>query len=314
MHFLRNGCLFLFALHITASSAFSDGGIKGVLAGDDGFPIVGVIVRIIDTTRMFYYDTETRRMYVDELNVTIAVGRDGSYSYRLPAATYSVSIFSDSLCILHRTVTVIDGCYTDVSIGHLLGPGSISGCVTDDRGSPVADAYIQVAETELSTQTDSSGHYVIADLQPGTYSLTASAYSMVETECDSIQVHYDLETECNFDVLSGRGLQPATGCITGRVDNAFGEPIVCGAVMIRGTAMGSLTDSLGIYQINYVEPGTYTLLASVIGYGRTNSPSIKVFPGNTSVFHFTSHETNGNEIKYSDWALQPEYGSETRIE
>lgn len=307
MYLLRNGCLFLLALHICASIAFSDGGIRGVIAGDDGLPLVGATVRVIDTTRRIYYDIEQGAMYVDCLDLHISVGNNGSYSHQLPAATYSVSIFSNSLCILHCTATVIDGSYIDIDVGHILGPGSISGLVTDQSGTPLAGAYVLAQTTGVRVQSDSSGRYIITDLSPGFHTLEASLTGMRSVTNDSIWVFPEEESECNFDTASGRSLLDTTGYITGIVEDTFGNPFVGCRVQVDGTTLGSLTDLTGTYSIRFFEPGKYTITASSICHFPTHSPIIEVILG--EVFEYNFDPSTYLESGPTGGALKPEPSS-----
>jgi subtilisin len=52
-------------------------------------------------------------------------------------------------------------------------PGTLSGTVTSG-GSGLADATVAIADTSLSTTTGTNGGYVMADVPPGTYNVTAS--------------------------------------------------------------------------------------------------------------------------------------------
>ena len=53
----------------------------------------------------------------------------------------------------------------------LRGPAHLSGTVLNDAGRPVSDAIVEVWQTGLSTNTDSSGRFDIATLPVGTHSL-----------------------------------------------------------------------------------------------------------------------------------------------
>lgn len=70
-----------------------------------------------------------------------------------------------------------------------------------------------------------------------------------------------------------------TGLVT---DSRNGEPLPGANVSIQGTTRGSSTDADGRYQIPNVEPGSYTLVASYIGYQETTR-SITVQPGQETV-------------------------------
>lgn len=54
--------------------------------------------------------------------------------------------------------------------------------------------------------------------------------------------------------------------VTGKVTNAQNEPVQGVNVGLAGTSLGSQTNDQGAYEINNVPAGTYTLVASFVGY------------------------------------------------
>jgi outer membrane receptor protein involved in Fe transport len=69
--------------------------------------------------------------------------------------------------------------------------------------------------------------------------------------------------------------------ITGTVSSQYGEAIVAVNVAIKDSNKGGITDEKGIYVINDVEPGTYTLVFSSIGF-QTLEKSVRVTANSTS--------------------------------
>ncbi len=68
-------------------------------------------------------------------------------------------------------------------------------------------------------------------------------------------------------LLFSIGVVAQTGDIRGFVyDESNGEPIIFTNVVLEGTTMGATTDINGFYSITKVEPGTYTVVCSYIGY------------------------------------------------
>ncbi|NWF66426.1 MAG: carboxypeptidase-like regulatory domain-containing protein, partial [Campylobacterales bacterium] len=59
------------------------------------------------------------------------------------------------------------------------------------------------------------------------------------------------------------------GSITGTViDKSTGEALIGANVILQGTKQGASTDIEGKFRINSVEPGTYTLVISMISYSK----------------------------------------------
>lgn len=68
-----------------------------------------------------------------------------------------------------------------------------------------------------------------------------------------------------------------TGKIAGKViDTETGEPLIGINVLIEGTTMGAATGIDGTYIINNIEPGTYNLVFSGVGYQRKMVTNVKV--------------------------------------
>lgn len=57
----------------------------------------------------------------------------------------------------------------------------------------------------------------------------------------------------------------AQGTLTGTLSEN-GQPIAYANILLRGTQMGTATDADGHYELDNIEPGQYTLIASSIGY------------------------------------------------
>ncbi|MEK6755908.1 MAG: carboxypeptidase-like regulatory domain-containing protein, partial [Bacteroidota bacterium] len=76
-------------------------------------------------------------------------------------------------------------------------------------------------------------------------------------------------------------LEPALAGPSGKIagtakDKKTGEPLIGCNVVLEGTMMGASTDIEGQYVILNVPPGTYTLVVSLVGYGRVKVTEVKV--------------------------------------
>jgi len=77
------------------------------------------------------------------------------------------------------------------------------------------------------------------------------------------------------------------GRITGTVtDAASGEPLPGANVLIEGTSTGTTTDSNGEYALEGVNPGTYSVEASFVGYESTLREGVEVEAGQSSTVTF----------------------------
>ncbi|MDZ7374228.1 MAG: carboxypeptidase regulatory-like domain-containing protein, partial [candidate division KSB1 bacterium] len=83
-----------------------------------------------------------------------------------------------------------------------------------------------------------------------------------------------------------------TGKIAGRVTDAqTGDPLPGVNVMIEGTSMGAATDADGYYVILRVPPGSYSLLAQMIGYRGQRVEHVRVSADMTATVNFQLEPT-----------------------
>ncbi|MFQ5583214.1 MAG: TonB-dependent receptor [Calditrichia bacterium] len=78
----------------------------------------------------------------------------------------------------------------------------------------------------------------------------------------------------------------ANGIIRGLVNDEEGNPLLGANISLEGTILGSSTDEDGVYIIEDVPPGTYTVVASYIGY-KTERQTVTVSEGATVTQNFT---------------------------
>ncbi len=81
-------------------------------------------------------------------------------------------------------------------------------------------------------------------------------------------------------LLATSGIAQLQGRITGRiVDASTGEALTGVNVFLKGTYYGAASDQNGRYLIDNINPGEYTLQASMIGYTTKQYTSQKISPG-----------------------------------
>ncbi len=77
--------------------------------------------------------------------------------------------------------------------------GKVVGKVTDlQTGDPLIGANVIIEGTMLGAATDASGHYIILNVPPGTYSIKARYIGYREQIVENIKVSVNLTTEVNF--------------------------------------------------------------------------------------------------------------------
>jgi len=91
--------------------------------------------------------------------------------------------------------------------------------------------------------------------------------------------------------LAAQTTVPATGTIRGTVtDRKTGEPLIGASVVIVGIDKVASTDIYGTYSIDSIPNGTYTLMASYIGYKQKTKKAVKVRSGKTTRARFALKE------------------------
>lgn len=162
------------------------------------------------------------------------------------------------------------------------GTASISGhVVTGDTGRPLARARVtatapELSDGSLSTLTDPAGAYVLADLPPGTYFVTAGKSGFLSMAHGAqrpqragrriVLAQGQHARDVDIRVLRG-------SVVTGRVYDDNGEPIVRAIVQAmryqyvqgepRLAANGaSQSDDRGQYRIYGLAPGNYIVTAA----------------------------------------------------
>jgi len=146
--------------------------------------------------------------------------------------------------------------------------GAINGTITDaSTGSPVTAASITA--DGYSATTDSIGYYIITDVPAGTYTVTASLTGYLDGVATGVVVAAGETTQLDFSLTR----ISENGTIYGKVtDISTGDPIA-GATVSVDTTYSTSTDSSGIYTIDNVSPGDYTVTATATNYYSDSRPA-----------------------------------------
>lgn len=93
-------------------------------------------------------------------------------------------------------------------------------------------------------------------------------------------------------LLAGLALAANTGVVKGKVtDKKNGDLLVGVNVQIEGTELGNSTDAEGKYEIINVPPGTYTVVASYMGYNEQKVTNVLVVQDNIVTVDFQLSNT-----------------------
>lgn len=153
-------------------------------------------------------------------------------------------------------------------------PNSISGRVVNQTGQPVANATISITRLNSASPARpmpvaADGSFKVTGLEPGIFSVTASAPGYVNVPRDPATTpasYYHIGDTVSISMLKG-------GVINGAVTDPGGDPVVAvrvKALMVRD-ALGQppsklvvaerQTDDRGIYRLYGLQPGTYVVAA-----------------------------------------------------
>lgn len=143
-----------------------------------------------------------------------------------------------------------------------LGRANLYGKVTDAyTGQPVAGVFIALGS--MQTNTDSSGNYVFADLEPGEYMMV---FSKEDYPGGEIMVTL-IEGENVLNVQMGLSLASLSGKVT---DADTGAPLNNVTVQLLTPAGEGVnytyTNSQGIYSFENILPGAYQVRFIKEGY------------------------------------------------
>ena len=72
-----------------------------------------------------------------------------------------------------------------------------------------------------------------------------------------------------------------TGGVVGKLLDAElnNEPLAFANILIKGTTIGTTSDFDGLYEIAGLDPGTYTVVYSYLGYETVEIPNVEVVAG-----------------------------------
>lgn len=203
-------------------------------------------------------------IYVWGLSGMIQTDLEGDFHItNLPAKTYTLIIVPPpDLPLVKKKITlsVLEG-ETIIRKIILEKAGGIFGQVRDEKGEPVADAYIEVNLRDAnnnfvdrgSALSDLKGQYSINDLIPGDYKLDVQPpdnLNLLKERISGVEVLSGSET--NKDVTLSVG-----GIISGTVTDEEGRPVP--DVRIQANEIEIYTDSEGQYTIIGLPPVPYTL-------------------------------------------------------
>ena len=206
-------------------------------------------------------------------STTLTTDADGWFTFAgLPPGSYTLTLTKTGFVTKSHSFSITDG-EEKTEVIKVQKLGSMSGTVRNVAGNPLQGATVIVtggATTKTAT-SDAEGSFSIADLPPGTYTITGSLTGYV-TQTGS------------KDVLDGGNVTvmivlPKFGGITGSVKDNNSQAINGASITISKGAASFTTTSVagGAFSFSDLEAGTWNISASATGY---SSYSGSVFVAN----------------------------------
>jgi hypothetical protein len=238
-----------------------DGVVSGNVQGPGG-PLGGVTVTATDGT-------------VEVSTVSLTVDDVGFFAVRtLPTpGQYTLTFERDGYRSETRTVSLAAGQQVSgLTVAMAPTTGSISGTVSHNALGPIGGVIVTVTgpDVELSTTTASVGdvgRYMFDSLPaPATYTLTFAKPGLVsQTRLEDVD---PLAGRANLSGIDAQ-LVPGTATVGGTVTTASGAPVAGATVVLSDGAeeleLRSAHDPPGRFEFSTVEPGAYTVTASLPG-------------------------------------------------
>lgn len=93
--------------------------------------------------------------------------------------------------------------------------------------------------------------------------------------------------EARLDRASETAPPPQVGVISGRVTSSDGEPLSSATVRLEDTGYRTVTDDEGRYTLSDVDPGSYRVIAEMLGYADERRSNVQVVAGETTNVDFS---------------------------
>jgi Predicted outer membrane protein len=177
--------------------------------------------------------------------------------------------------------------------------GSIAGTVKDSAGAFLANAKIKATDAqkgfEFSATSDSAGRYVIRELPPSNYTVTASATGFKTQRRDSVRIDVNQNASVDFSM--------AVGAIAEVVD------VRAGAVELQteDAETGQVVNRRFINDLPLIDRNIETLTSLAPGVTEMNDSCPEPCIGT----NFVSNGSRGASLTFCWMALPPQTPSPT---
>ncbi|MDE5574441.1 MAG: SUMF1/EgtB/PvdO family nonheme iron enzyme [Bacteroidales bacterium] len=172
---------------------------------------------------------------------------------------------------------------------------TIKGVVTDkETGSPLSGVIITLQPTGKQVQTAEDGTYIFENLKVGSYTLQAQKDGYDDYE--NAEIKLGVEQTLVLDIEMGESICALEGKVT---DKKTGEPLSGVTIEIQLIGKQVQTAENGIYRLDSLKAGTYTLKAQKAGYVDYIKEKIKLIASQTLPLDIEMEEEYKAESDYT---------------
>ncbi|MEM3396124.1 MAG: carboxypeptidase regulatory-like domain-containing protein [Thermoplasmata archaeon] len=202
----------------------------------------------------------------------------------LPSGDYSIAAHHYFYGFAVQNTTLISATKTEVDIFFCpsSGTGGILGIVKEKSGNELSGVTVNVyngTKKIKSCITNESGWFLLTDIPEGNYRVTFTKEGYAQQEFTNITVLSEENTD--IGVVEMEKYIPPPGNITGYVIDASGKPIAGASIVVEGTEISVISNTMGEFQIIGLKEGVYSLLISCPGY-KDARDTVSVTAGNNT--------------------------------
>jgi hypothetical protein len=202
-------------------------------------------------------------------SITNSTENDGEYAWIVP------NIRSVNCILKIDSLSQSDKGSTQGPFSIDCPPALLKGQVTDfSTNAAISNAIISI--NDQSIQTDPNGYYEIQIDLPGKFDISFSKY------------RYRTEMLQNVTLKSGENVinvgMISPGSIIGKITDVWSNPILNATVTIL--TKNTLTNLQGIYQMDDLDPDTYSITISHQEYNKVTIKDINILPGKITEINY----------------------------
>ena len=219
---------------------------------------------------------------------SFTVGSDGTFSFRVPAGTFTIKANADGYAEISKSITVVVGKTYSIDLGKINTLyGSITGKVVDAVGNVVSGAVVNLTNMDgtgeaVTLSTNENGEFSSSTVPIGTYTVSITKSGYIDVVCNDVPIvggrTYDVGT---------RTLVSGTAGITGRVvlegaSNYSGVTVSATFLTDASRFYTTTTTDDGAYYFMSIESGAYSLKIQKDGYITDSTQQVSLTAGDVS--------------------------------